>query len=664
MSWGGACDDSGNPCADACALANAETRCTADGCAVASCTAGWRDDDQDPANGCERPESCARPSATSEWDGARCRLVRCDDCALDENGDPEDGCEAIDAQSPACRTVEQPHAPPVSAAVPLRESACDGVDDDGDGVTDNGDCEVLVRGGQWFVRGRANEATMHFVSLGYDFAIDRYEVTVAAYRRFLAEQQETCDVCPEVPLDNTTWDPSTAAWDDYPVMGVSWCAASDYCRWVGKRLPTWAEVSRAARGVDGAGLPGGIREPRKPEECETLNVRTPQCADYRDDELTCLEDADGRIPRPPWDASGGRTCNERPAPEPARWREDQRRSEAGLVNAYGNADEWLTDACDPTYTECLPFPHLRDCRFDARSSLVLEGDAHDPHVLRSGGQSFRSDAVYQFGEPTVYPRHTRDADLGMRCARTLRVREGFVRSEEDRGQLPGCEIDADAPIPRVGRGGEPLPEILRPGAVPDVGGARCDTQAERPLPADAVSLDGLTLADDALPGIPDPTRQLLGLGLNLYLDSGRNPIVHAVEAGTAYVGVANIGHRCRRPSWRVPPTELVPGSSRFGCDLEGLLSDRLILVLDGIPFPFILDDVALDLDTGRLCGRLEEAEVLGWEFRLGDQQVPVRPLMGAPDLTLAEHGVPPSYSIAFDFTPGPASGAILCERDE
>ena len=97
----------------------------------------------------------------------------------------------------------------------------------------------------WF----ANESPERKVSLKA-FYIDRTEVTMAAYSKFVS----------------ATSTPPPAGWLDgkmpegkgeYPVTNVSWFDASQFCKWKGGRLPSEQEWEKAARGTEGRIFPWG-----------------------------------------------------------------------------------------------------------------------------------------------------------------------------------------------------------------------------------------------------------------------------------------------------------------------------------------------------------------------------------------------------------------------
>lgn len=74
------------------------------------------------------------------------------------------------------------------------------------------------------------------------FGLDRTEVTNAAYRRCVRAGR-----CAPSSLSDAT---DVLTGDDHPVVGVRFSEASDYCAFVGGRLPDEPEWEKAARGDD------------------------------------------------------------------------------------------------------------------------------------------------------------------------------------------------------------------------------------------------------------------------------------------------------------------------------------------------------------------------------------------------------------------------------
>ena len=228
----------------------------------------------------------------------------------------------------------------------------------------DGMLELYVPAGSFMMGsndGDSDEVPVHQVTLD-SYWIDQTEVTVRMYR--------TCvdaGVCAEPETTKSETHSSffyNTAFDNYPVVYVTWYDAVDYCSWVDARLPTEAEWEKAARGDKENTYPWGNAAP------------TNQHANYDNN----LGDVDivGSYP--------------------------MGISPYGALDMAGNAYEWVSDWYDPDYYEVSP-------SFNPTGPLTGER-----HTLR--GASFDTSAkVIRAANRGSYPPDTTGNDDGFRCAR-------------------------------------------------------------------------------------------------------------------------------------------------------------------------------------------------------------------------------------------------------
>lgn len=122
-------------CATVCSFAHAMGGCSQGACVIGACEQGYSDCNKSAADGCEYDNAgldsdpancgacgvaCALAHASSSCTGGKCVKLACDAGWLDLDADPANGCEY------GCTKVGD------------TDSNCDGVDDDCNGVADNG----------------------------------------------------------------------------------------------------------------------------------------------------------------------------------------------------------------------------------------------------------------------------------------------------------------------------------------------------------------------------------------------------------------------------------------------------------------------------------------------------------------------------------------------
>ena len=196
------------------------------------------------------------------------------------------------------------------------------------------------------------------------YLIQKYEVTVHEYMEFV---RITSHRSPLTVRDN-----ANRPFFDHPnkpIVYVSWDDATDYCKWIGGRLPTEAEWEKAARGITGRKWPWG-------------NEARSNAANL----------------------SGEEDRYRYTAPVGAL---DHDVSPFGLYDMGGNAREWVSDWYGERYYSTAPSENPKG---------PLEGDNR---VLRGGSWNDTADLARTTARMKMFPDY-RDMSIGFRCAKDLR----------------------------------------------------------------------------------------------------------------------------------------------------------------------------------------------------------------------------------------------------
>lgn len=200
------------------------------------------------------------------------------------------------------------------------------------------------------------------------FYIDKYEVTVGEYKKFLLESGYTRSLHSKLSQFSPT--------DDHPIVGISWHDAMAYAQWAGKRLPTEAEWEKAAR--------GNLIDSLYPWEGEEIDSAK---ANY------------GRL--------NGSTVPVGNYPPNA----------FGLYDMAGNVAEWCMDPWDSNFYAKSPTENPFAGNKNLNETIADFKNVRGFRVIRGGSWSHTSQPVFWVGARLKAESKQRYNNIGFRCAK-------------------------------------------------------------------------------------------------------------------------------------------------------------------------------------------------------------------------------------------------------
>jgi formylglycine-generating enzyme required for sulfatase activity len=260
-------------------------------------------------------------------------------------------CAPASTTAPTLAPTVQPSPTPLPPTVPptLIPAALSGPQAGANMAWQDGGLLVYIPAGDFIMGIGVGNAPQKTVGVD-DYWIYKTDVTNKMYAQCAATGN--C-APPSLELGAPVY--SNPDYGDYPVVGVTWDMAANYCSWIGGQLPSEAQWERAARGQNGNVYPWGNDKPG----CDVLNY------------AGCLGHTSG--------------VNDYPAGK----------SPDGALDMEGNVYQWVNDYYGEDYYDIMPAlnptgPAAGDSRVIRGSSFESEASQTLAGVRHFGGNGYHS----------------------------------------------------------------------------------------------------------------------------------------------------------------------------------------------------------------------------------------------------------------------------------